>query len=271
MMTCRTAPLALRALAARARAALPRLLPRISPLHAAAPALSPRASRCRSRAGAARLRHCEALSAVEPYDIRRAPDQQARLCFPDEVLRAALRLSAADEDLPPSFFRCTRTAQLLRTAAPDAAGVAPAAAALRARLLRLLDALEAACPAVLRGADGAAIESDALLAPERNKALLKRIQASMHHCFRRVNAVATFAACVPDSDWAQPPEMWRPSSSTKCACCDARCDASLQHLFLVPLADASVALLQHDRAAAFVPGSSGGHALRCAAMPVRRL
>jgi hypothetical protein len=233
--------------------------------------LSSRASRCRPRAGATRLRHCAALNAVEPYDVRRAPDQQARLVFPDEVLRIALQLFAADEEFPSSFFRCTRTAQLLRAAAPDAAGDAPAAAALRARLLRLLDALQAACPAVLRGADGAAIESDALLAPERNKALLKRIQSTMHHCFRRVNALATFAACVPDSDWTQPPEMWRPSSSTKCARRDARCDASLLHLFLAPLADAFVALLQHDRSAAFVSGSSGGRALRCTPVPVRRL
>jgi hypothetical protein len=77
-------------------------------------------------------------------------------------------------------------------------------AAARRRLLRLLDALEAAAPAVLRGSQN-----------KDNANATKR--ASVHQLTERVGTLAMFAVHVPDEAWAQPPETWTPRKSHRCA------------------------------------------------------
>jgi hypothetical protein len=75
--------------------------------------------------------------------------------------------------------------------------------AAQQRLLRLLDALEAAAPAVLRGSEDT--------------------KPSMRHLTERVGALAAFAAHVPDEAWAHPPETWTPRKSHRCVCvCSSR-------------------------------------------------
>jgi hypothetical protein len=71
-------------------------------------------------------------------------------------------------------------------------------AAARRRLLRLMDALEAAAPAILCGSKIA-------------KPSLRRLTEE------RLRALAAFATLVPDEAWAQPPETWTPHASDMCA------------------------------------------------------
>jgi hypothetical protein len=169
------------------------------------------------------VRRCVALSGDDSLDVSRAPEYQTRLfSFPDEELRVALQQDAAGQRVSGSF-EYGRAAQLLRrhgallqhaqgTAANSISRTCDAAAAQQ-RLLLLLDALQAACPAVLRGTHGAAIAPDAL---SGDLALRKCLRSSMHHCLRRLDALATFAELVPAGEWAQPPHTWRPSKSKRC-------------------------------------------------------
>jgi hypothetical protein len=167
------------------------------------------------------VRRCVALSGDDSFDVNRAPEQQNPLFFPDEALRAALKQDAAGQRVSGTLeYGCT---QLLRrhgallqhaqgTAANSISQTCDAAAAQQ-RLLLLLDALQAACPAVLRGTHGAAIAPDAL---SGDLALRKCLRSSMHHCLRRLGTLATFAELVPAGEWAQPPHTWRPSKSKRC-------------------------------------------------------
>ncbi len=99
----------------------------------------------------------------------------------------------------------TRASDAIFRAAGNAAGststhiirreeVAPA----RRRLLRLLDAVEAAAPEVLRGG-----------------ACVARPSTSMYYAAQRTCALATFAAHVPDEAWANAPETWTPRKSDR--------------------------------------------------------
>jgi hypothetical protein len=70
-------------------------------------------------------------------------------------------------------------------------------AAAQTRLLRLMDALEAAAPAILRGSEDK--------------------KPSLHHLTERAGTLAAFAAHVPEETWAQPPETWSPHKKHRCA------------------------------------------------------
>jgi hypothetical protein len=242
---CRMAALhALGAAALRARAA--RAVPRALRLHRAVQLCVPRPLPPRWRA----LRHAsgcvrQALTAMQLSYEEQAPHQGGRQSvYPHERVRDALVSDAAGRagDLAAALLddaRCLaallgRHPSLLRhqvassPGAPSAeasadhdASHAAEAAAAQARLLRLLDALEAHCPAVLRGradvgasagrgGDGAAAAGASarnLLPPAR--------KAALGHCFRRLDGLAAFATLVPDSAWAQPPEAWRPSAAKR--------------------------------------------------------
>jgi hypothetical protein len=84
--------------------------------------------------------------------------------------------------------------------------------AARKRLLRLLEAVEAAAPEVLRGS-----------------ARTKRTTTSMQAITLRTCALAAFAAHVPDEAWVNAPDTWTPRKSHRRArCCEAPCLA-LRH------------------------------------------
>ncbi len=76
--------------------------------------------------------------------------------------------------------------------------------AAQRRLLRLLDALESAAPAVLCGND------------EENTSDQDRTPRHYYmaeHATERAGALVAFAAHVPDDVWLQPPETWTPCES----------------------------------------------------------
>jgi hypothetical protein len=227
-----------------------------------------RASRRQPRARGSR---CAAIGSAEPYDVARAPCEQSRLYFPDEVLRSALQLDASGETVPGTVLHCRRMKRLLQrhpllqcssadADAPrhDVASSPDVAAGAQQRLLRLLAALEAACPTILRGAAGAASTAEALAAPKNAQG----VQHTLKHCFRRLDTLATFVAHVPESAWVHAPETWQPPACRKCV---MHVDCIALRAWLTHLST------QADCAAAFVHPPRGGRALRGAAIPVRRV
>ncbi len=72
---------------------------------------------------------------------------------------------------------------------------------MQRRLLRLLDAVEAAAPDVLCGS-----------------ARTKRTAASVRALAQRTCTLAAFAAHVPDEAWVHAPETWTPRKSHGCVC-----------------------------------------------------
>jgi hypothetical protein len=93
--------------------------------------------------------------------------------------------------------------------------------------------------------------------------LLRRVQNTLKHCFRRLDTLAAFAAHAPESAWVHAPETWQPPACRKCVMHVVDCIALrawLTHM-----------CSQADGAAAFVHPPRGGRALRGAAVPVRRV
>jgi hypothetical protein len=167
-------------------------------------------------------------------DMQRPLDFQKREYLPHEVVRAVLQLSEDPTRTHEAHVRvcvssfamaslltenvallpCTRfdsglfgdtyeiTVQTTKLVASrtDCPVMKPAdeGAAARRRLLRLMDALEAAAPAMLCGSKVA-------------KPSLRRLTEE------RLRALAAFAALVPDDAWVQPPETWKPHASDMCA------------------------------------------------------
>jgi hypothetical protein len=183
--------------------------------------------------GVASARRCVCASALPDgvmEDLQRPPEHRKRDYLPHELLRAAVQLSdlarrgkAAQLRVPPyhaDMLLMGCTALLPCTHSRDANGwlvvlfesaqkkgaeasqggsrAAPTplydVAAAQRRLLRLMDALEAAAPAVLHGGG-------------------KNTAASLHHLTERAGALAAFAAHVADDAWAHPPETWTPHKS----------------------------------------------------------
>jgi hypothetical protein len=221
-MTALTARLhALRPLGAHATAALPRAVRHAHGMQGASrfraklPVAAGGACSRRCQLHAGRLR-CMARGGADDRD-----EVTSRPFFSDEVLRSALLLDAAGEPVPATFLQCKRLERLLRhhtllQRAPagdaDALHVAASvdAAGAQQRMLRVLAALEAACPAVLRGEAGnASIPTQ-----------LQKKHGSQKHCFRRLGTLAAFAEAVPESAWAQLPETWQPDADKRCVAFD---------------------------------------------------
>jgi hypothetical protein len=192
--------------------------------------------------GAASARQCVRASALSDdvlEDLQRAPEHRTREYLPHELLRAAVQISdgmshgGKAQQLRVSSYeaallmRCTallackylhstgrhhvvwleamhNTDALHSDGSPALPGDLPAA---RARLLRLMDALEAAAPAVLRGTSGKI-----------------GTKPSPSHLAKRAETLASFAAHVPDSAWANAPETWEPPVPRRCV--RARCRPS---------------------------------------------
>jgi hypothetical protein len=185
-------------------------------------------------------------------DVQLPPHRQKRAYLPHEMLRAAVQLSDAarggkntlhmrvsSDHAAPLLLGCKALLPCHSRAANygvdvvfeathhsgngasqgDDSSAAPTplmhdVAAAQKRLLRLLDALEAAAPEVLSGS--------------------KDKKPSLHHLTERVGALAAFAAHVPDEAWAQPPETWTPRKKDRCArvllhaTCARRADAACE-------------------------------------------
>jgi hypothetical protein len=168
-------------------------------------------------------------------DMQLPPHRQKRAYLPHEMLRAAVQLSDAArggkntlhmrvsvDHAAPLLLGCKALLLCHSRAANDGVDVVLEAthhsgngasqgddssaaptplmhdvAAAQTRLLRLLDALEAAAPAILRGSEDK--------------------KPSLHHLTERVGALAAFAAHVPDDAWVNAPETWTPHKKHRCA------------------------------------------------------
>jgi hypothetical protein len=173
-------------------------------------------------------------------DLQHPPEHRKRDYLPHELLRAAVQLSdlarrgkAAQLRVPPyhadmllmgctALLPCTHSRDangwlvvLLESTQQEGAEASQGGCCSRAaptplygvaaaqrRLLRLMEALEAAAPAVLHGGG-------------------KNTAASLHHLTDRAGALAAFAAYVPDDAWAHPPETWTPHKSHRCVVCSS--------------------------------------------------
>lgn len=157
-------------------------------------------------------------------DMQRNPAERPSY-LPHEVLRAAIELdeerSDAKGDAPTMLYvTCERTVALLagnlaltgcRAANVRREGARcyvltlqhddndskrrKAAAPARRRLLRLLNAVEAIAPEMLRG-----------------RKHMRGVAATL----LRTCALSAFAAHVPECEWEQPPETWTPHRSHRC-------------------------------------------------------
>jgi hypothetical protein len=167
-------------------------------------------------------------------DMLRGPEQRQRRYAPHELLRAAVeldeqgggyelvvcnnlanilyehRIGLMRQDChvpltPPIDFERLTLLLPPSSAGSDASRAADVASAQQ-RLLRLLAALEAACPAVLRGRSSDVAGAASGLG-ERTK---------QSHIYRRLDTLAAFAVHVRDCSWANAPETWRPPRGKRC-------------------------------------------------------
>jgi hypothetical protein len=205
---------------------------------------------------------------------------------PHKALRVALRWDASGRRLPAALLArhgvmrtLRRHPRLLQHPLPsgrelffdDEDDDTPPehAAAAQRRLLRLLGALEAACPALLlRSGDAAGG-----VTPQRCSCTMSGPGGGRRRAYlsrgalraRRLDTLARFAVLVPDGAWARAPEAWEPArgaaARARCVvgsklhrCVHSVADSAFVARFFIPSS-----LQRLARAAARLPGLRGGH------------